>query len=223
MKKTLLAICMAGASCGAFAQETGSTTDMTSSDTLSTYGTYSAYGVYAPDYIQSYVVRDYPTSSNVMWRQRGDWWEAYYLDQTGMPQHVYYNTPGNTFMVALPVKQTFVDDQVTHDAINLFGPSVYDITMMKGSMGQDVYQVRLLDNGVLRTEYMNPDGTKTIDVYRVETSPMNSVDMNVAPVTTTDESMDTNTSGKSKIKIKNDDGTETKIKTKNGQTKVKDN
>jgi hypothetical protein len=214
-------------------------------DSLRSTGTYSAYGTYAPPYVQSYITRDYPMSSNVMWRQNGDWWQGYYMEN-GLPHNVYYNTSGQTFNVALPVRQSLVPDAVISQAVNMYGPMVYDITTVKGTNKQDIYQVRVIENGTVRSEWLNEDGTKTIDIYRVETSDMNSVDngagntmngnntsntmndTNNTTTTTTDATMgssntsDMNTNTKTKTKIKNSDGTQTKIKTKNGKTTVKD-
>jgi hypothetical protein len=262
MKKTFLALCLMGTSYAVLAQQdstqqntntntnTNTSTQMNSNsswmsnmnnsgnmnDSLRSTGTYSAYGTYAPPYVQGYITRDYPMSSNVMWRQNGDWWQAYYMDN-GQPRNVYYNTSGQTFNVALPVHQSLVPDAVTSQAINMYGPMLYDITTVKGTNKQDIYLVRVIENGTVRSEWLNEDGTKTIDIYRVETSDMNSVDngagntMNgtnntmTTTTTTTDATMDTNSSDmntKTKTKIKNSDGTETKIKTKNSKTKVKD-
>jgi hypothetical protein len=216
MKKTILALIMAGSSCAVFAQD---------DSTMSSVSTYNAYGTYAPTYVQSYIVRDYPMANNVMWRQNGDWWQAYYMEND-QPRYTYYNAAGQTFIVSLPVHQTMVPDEVVSKVNSMYGPGVYDITALKGSNSQQVYQVRILENGTLRSEWINEDGTKSIDIYRVETTDMNNVNSginnNMDASATTTEATDMNTNTKVKTKITHSDGTQTKIKTKNGKTTVKE-
>src|SRR5690348_4560752 len=109
MKKTLLLMLLAGSSCAVFAQNdslgrmNGNMNRATSTDTMnslnrtsdnSAWGdnnqlysnsNYNAYGLYtatAPDYVQGYVLRDYPMATNLHWQQNNDWWHAYYLNGT---------------------------------------------------------------------------------------------------------------------------------------------
>ena len=76
MKKTFLALLLAGSSCAVFAQTDSLKTDMadqTMNETLSTTFSYDAYGTYnaaLPTYMQTYVVRDYPMATDVRWQQR---------------------------------------------------------------------------------------------------------------------------------------------------------
>src|SRR5215207_4681043 len=172
MKKTFLALLMAGSSFIGFAQidsvkaQTDSvkttTTDQTTNDALTTNTSYNAYSMYTatlPTYMESYVLRDYPAATGVRWQQSGDWWHGYYMN-AGMPTHMYYNTAGQTFTVALPVRQSFVPDAVVTKAIDMYGPVLYDINHIKGTTGQDVYVVRILENGQMSSQYMAEDGSK---------------------------------------------------------------
>lgn len=243
MKKTFLALLLAGSTCAAFAQvdtmgrgSIGNTTNtgvfdtsMSSSvGTLSsndTYNAYSSYNAAAPEYVYSYVLRDYPGVTDVHWMQTPDWWHGYYLTN-GQPMHVYYNTTGQTFTASLPVKQNLIPDEVVSKANAMWGPSVYDITTVKGAQGQDVYLVRTIENGQLSSQWIGADGSKVIDIYRVDnadpmtngsmnaTSPQPAMSTDAATTTTTDASTTTDattsdmstttdsSTGSDKIKIK---------------------
>src|SRR3982751_6669576 len=104
MKKTFLAMLLAGCSCAVFAQDdslrTNATNNTTNSDynTMSTNTNYNAYGTFTatpPQSVQNYVTRDYPTATNMRWQQTSpDWWHGYYVENN-QPMHVYYSTSFN--------------------------------------------------------------------------------------------------------------------------------
>lgn len=213
------------------------------SSQLSSNGSYNAYNAYlatAPYYVQGYVLRDYPMATNLHWQQNNDWWHAYYLNGT-QPMHVYYNNAGQTFNVSLPVKQSFIPDDVSSRAIQNWGPEVYDIISLKGTQGQDIYQVRIIENGVVSSQYMDANGNKVIDIYREDPKdvpgimPVNNssqpvsgsssdADMNhMGTETATGSDMSTSDQdmGKLKIKTKTSDGKKTKTKIVNGKVKSK--
>jgi hypothetical protein len=225
MKKTFLAMLMAGCSCGVFAQEDSVKTTMMDNTltTTSEYNAFSSFTATPPDYVHSYVIRDYPAATNLHWRlDNNDWWHAYYLDNN-MPMHVYYNTGGNTYTVSLPVKQTWVPDAVVTKTVQLYGPVLYDINTIKGTNKEDIYAVRILENGVASTVYLDANGNRVMDVYRMETTTDNAA-MDTQPMQTEMKvETDMNNVDKMKVKTKNADGTETKTKTKNGKTKTKTN
>jgi hypothetical protein len=231
MKKTFLALLLAGSSCALFAQTDSLKTDMTdptTNETLSTtfsYDAYSTYNAALPTYMQTYVVRDYPMATDVRWQQNGDWWHGYYLNN-GAPSHVFYNERGQTFMAALPVRQTFVPDEIVSKAVSIWGPVMYDIHAIKGSEGQDVYHVRIIENGTLASQYMGADGSKVIDVYRMEIADAELESLNANPETqniTTDPAMNKDEGIKEmKIKTKTTDGKKTKTKIEGDKVKVKE-
>ena len=179
MKKTILAMLMAGSSCAVFAQvdsmNRGTTDQNLPGSTLNSNNSYNAYGTFnasAPDYVSSYVLRDYPMATDLHWQQSTDWWHGYYQNN-GQPMHVYYNTAGQTFTASLPVKQSLIPDAVVSRANSTWGPSLYDITAIKGNAGQQVYLVRTIENGQLSSQWIGEDGSKVLDVYRVDnTDPM---------------------------------------------------
>jgi hypothetical protein len=142
---------------------------MRSNDTLSTNRAYSAYGatsVNVPSYIQSNLQKDYPTASNITWQQNGEWYHGMY-GTNGRYTHVYYNTRGATYSVSLPVTQTYVPDDVVSKVGNMFGPMIYDITTLKGDSAHNViYQVRTVENGQVKAQWIGEDGSTIADPFR---------------------------------------------------------
>jgi hypothetical protein len=243
MKKIVLAALLVGSSYAVFAQTDTSVTNKTNTtnttmdngmnNTMMTTADYNAFSTYTatpPDYMHSYVLRDYPTAADLKWRQEGDWWHGYYLNN-GMPSHVYYTTGGNTFTVALPVRQSWVPDDVVSKAVTLYGPMLYDINTVKGTNSQDIYTIRILENGQMSTVWMDANGNKALDVYRMETTSDNAAmgtgttevqtSTTTEVNTSTDMNMNNSKDTKTKIKVKNADGTETKTKMKDGKVKTK--
>lgn len=234
MKKTILALLLLGSSYAVLAQE--DSIFMENRSTLTTdesYNAFSSFTAVPPVYVESYVVRDEPMATDVRWRQVGDWWHAYYVTD-GMPNHVYYNSAGETFTVALPVRQSLVPDAVVVKAVDIFGPTVYDINAVRGTQDEEIYLVRILENGELSSHWITADGANVIDVYRVETSdPMDNVNDNNRNDLLKDVDMnnveelkikrDVEDDGTEKIKIKTEtkDGKETKTKIKDGKKKTK--
>ncbi|MDQ6755758.1 MAG: hypothetical protein M3004_02375 [Bacteroidota bacterium] len=58
----------------------------------------------------------------------------------------------------LPVIGTNVSADVVANIKNKYGATVYDIKQIKSSSGQDIYLVRIMDNGGLRSDYVGADG-----------------------------------------------------------------
>lgn len=232
MKKIFLAMCMAGSGCVVFAQDETMNTTANTLNTNTSYNAYGSYNAIPPDYVNSYVLRDYPTATEIRWQQSPDWWHGYYVTN-GLPMHIYYNTAGLTYNVALPVRQSWIPDAVVTKSVEMFGPGLYDINTVKGSNKQDIYLVRTLENGQLASHYIDESGNKVIDIYRVETMDENAA-MSAGSVnsstTPTDESVTTGTTEteanapgtKIKIKTKTSDGKETKTKIKDGKVKTKE-
>ena len=225
MKRTILAMLLVGSSCAVFAQD--ETSDNSAITTSTEYNAYGAFTATAPDYVNSYVIRYFPTATDVRWRQAGEWWHGYYLE-AGMPMHVYYNNAGETFRVAIPVRQSLIPDNVVTTVVGLYGPMVYDVNTIKGTNGQDIYHVRLLEDGNLVHKYLNADGTEAIDVWRIDVADSDlhsGMNNNVI----SDDNADSNIKemkikrdgDELKIKTETKDGKETKTKIKDGKVKTK--
>jgi hypothetical protein len=92
---------------------------------------------------------------------------------------------------------------------------------------QDViYQVRVLDNGEMKSMWMDANGTAVTDYWRTADQNMNTTtDMNSNMSTDTNAAMDNgnmnNNATKVKTKTKMSDGSQIKTKTKNGKTRTK--
>lgn len=254
MKKTILALALVGCGAAAGAQDSLKTNESMRNanqnpvelgSQVST-GIYNAYGpaLNVPSSTQYYLLRDYPMATNTTWETSGEWYRANVINNNRNMQ-VYYAPNGNSYTVALPVIQSWVPEEVVTSALNMYGSNIYSVNKIKGASGQDLYQVTLLENGMSRMEYLNPDGTTVaaVDVFRTDDMQMNTAtgnwentsnnaamgsqstngttsDMNMSSDmnTGTDSSMGT----KTKTKVKNADGSETKVKTKDGKTKVKE-
>ena len=272
---------------------------------MSSNNQYNAYGtsVTIPYRAQVNLAKDYPTASNIMWTQAGDWYHGTYLSN-GRYSHIYYDDRGNTWTVSMPVTQTYVPDDIVAKVTQMFGPTVYDISTIRVSAPQEnaamqdntavqanatttttttgsttdqtatqttgnentsgtvqstngtmqnsttmtmtdyanlqnppkynVYHVRTLENGTVKSQWIKDDGSTIADPFRS--------DINTEVSTSTNAAMDTNTSGtqantatdntsvsgnasagetKVKIKTTTPDGKETKTKIKDGEVKTK--
>ena len=220
--------------------------------TMSSTGSYSAYGGTAvsnlPANVQMRFNQDFPTGANnqYSWNQYGDWFHTHYVNNGRLWQY-FYSTRGDGYALVLPVVHTYVPENIINSAIQKYGSSLYSIGMVKTNSGADAYQIGLIQGGQLNTQYLDESGVSVNDVWRVDSTGMDSTQTNAAMgsgTTSGNWSSDASSSqqssmstdmnsqsgdmnnqssnqGKTKMKIKHADGSETKIKTKDGQTKVK--
>ncbi len=95
------------------------------------------------------------------------WWHSTYKVDNNRITFVYYSEqPYNllkgrdvNYKVALPVINTYVPENVIEAAINHYGANLYSITTIKAVNNEMVYQVCLMENGIARTVWMNPQST----------------------------------------------------------------
>jgi hypothetical protein len=59
---------------------------------------------------------------------------------------------------SLPVFETYISANAVTNFKNKYGANLYDITKIKSTSGQDIYVVRVLDNGQVRTDYVDENG-----------------------------------------------------------------
>ena len=227
-------------------QQMNSSTNQTTTSpqyNATTTSNYNAYGI--PNYVQTNFQTQYFGVTNLTWTSpTADWYHGYYSDASGRYTHVYYSTDPyynskyypervTGYTVSLPVLQTYVPDAVITSATNMYKQNLYDITALKAKDSQEVYQVRVQDNGELKSMWMDASGTAVTDYWRID-QPMNSTtDLNSTNSTDTNAAMDSNSSmnnnatdmnssnSKTKTKTKMSDGTIQKTKTKNGKTSTK--
>jgi hypothetical protein len=134
------------------------------------YNAYGATSVNIPSRAQMNLQKDYPTANNITWTQSGDWYHGTYLNN-GRYSHIYYDDRGNTYSVSMPVTETYVPDDIMNRVTTMFGPMVYDVTTLKGdSSHHNIYQIRTLENGQVKTQWIGDDGSSIMDPFRAETS-----------------------------------------------------
>lgn len=225
---------------------TTSTSVAANNGNMSSTGSYSAYGTPVsslPANVQMRFNQDFPTGVNnsYSWNQYGDWFHTHYISNGRLWQY-HYSQRGDGYALVLPVVETYVPENIINNALQKYGSNLYSIAMVKTNHGVSTYQLGLLQNGQLSMQYLDENGASVADVWRTEDSTsMNAMQSNAAmdsngnmnnssmsnSSTTTTESMSTgsenNTNGsaadkgKSKLKIKNADGSIDKVKMKNGQ------
>lgn len=133
-----------------------------------TSGSYNVYGIPEPILIKFLAVHTDPVFAT--WETKNGWWYAAYKDEDVTSiTHVYYSMqpyylvpiPGRdvNFKVVLPVINTQVPDPVRRAAINGYGSKLYSITKLKTADNEETYQLAVLENGNLRTVWMNPNLT----------------------------------------------------------------
>jgi hypothetical protein len=190
---------------------------------------YSAYGI--PNYVQSNFQSQHPNVSNLAWTtSTADFYHGYYSDPTtGRYTHVYYSTDPyynsqyypervTGYTVSLPVLETWVPDQVVTTALNQYKQNLYDIAAMKGNNSTNMYVVRVIDNGELKSMYMDSTGGAVTDYIRTEEQTnMGNGTMNNG--TMNNGNMNNSTNKKTKATMS--DGSQIKTKTKNGKTSTK--
>jgi hypothetical protein len=220
------------------------------SASMNSTGSYNAYGTAVsalPANVQMRFSQDFPAGAgnSYAWNQYGDWFHTHYTKDGRLWQY-FYSQRGDGYALALPVVQTYVPENIINSALQKFGASLYSIGMVKTNSGNDAYQLGLLQNGQLTTQYFDENGATVPDVWRVEDSAslnstqanaamdnngtsngmstdanMQSTDAGTQPSETTDassnsQSMDANTQPATKTKSK------TKIKHADGsETKIK--
>ena len=64
----------------------------------------------------------------------------------------------STDPASLPVIETNVSADVVTNIKNKYGATVYDIGQMKSPSGQDIYVVRVMGSGQVRTDFVGADG-----------------------------------------------------------------
>ena len=169
MKKILLVMMIVAAGYSLSAQ------DLIIYKTQTTSSSNAAYVL--PDPIRVNYATSYPDAVVVTtWEPAGtSWWSATYKGDNRI-NHVYYSTQlwylerDVNFKVSLPVISTYVPEEVITSAINLYGNSLYSVAKMKSANDMEVYQVRLLENGVERSTWMDAQGVVvTDDVFKAKT------------------------------------------------------
>jgi hypothetical protein len=247
MKKVLIALLFVGSSSAVFAQAVTDSTLATPNDmnsnvqednsitTSVSTGSYPAYGtvvVDVPTTVRYSFHRDYPNITTAQWYMTPNGqYRVIYKDNMNQDMDVYYyGTSAQSYMVSLPVRQTLTSDDVVAKVKSMYGLTVYDIKQVKAANKENVYHIRLLDNGQVRDVWMSEQGSElaSADVFRspdvnndiiTEVNTTTSSDANAAMSDNSNINTNSNSSSDTKVKMKFSDGT--KVKSKDGEIKVK--
>lgn len=159
------------------------TNSMNSNNSMSSNNAYNAYGttsVNIPYSAQLNLQKDYPGASNITWTKTGDWYQGTYMTN-GRYSHIYYDDRGNTWTVSMPVTQTYVPDDIVAKATTMYGPAIYDVTMLKGdSTHANIYQIRTLENGQVKAQWIADDGSAVMDPFRSDINTETNTSSNAA-------------------------------------------
>ncbi len=147
---------------------TGVHNNMNANVSSNAYNAYGAKSVTIPYRAQLNLQKDYPmaANANIAWTQAGEWYHGTYMNN-GRYSHIYYDDRGNTWTVALPVTESYVPDDIVSKATTMFGPAIYDLTTLKGdSAHPSIYQIRTIDNGQVKAQWIGDDGSSIMDPFR---------------------------------------------------------
>jgi hypothetical protein len=177
MKRMIFAAALLmGSSATVMAQETGSSIpelagrdslyygdeDMVSQQSQSSYQAYGTLNV--PLTVQYNFSTANPEATNATWTRNGEFYGVRYLSN-GRLVNTYYNEAGQSFVVALPVMSTDIPESVINRVAADYTGNIYDVTRIRDWNDRFVYQVRLIENGQVRTERISEDGTLITDGY----------------------------------------------------------
>lgn len=163
--------------------------NMSTTNSVST-GSYSAYGSVATDVpttVRYSFQKEHPNVTGAQWYQTPNGQlRVMYKDANNQEMDMYYfGSSAQSYMISLPVRQSLTSDDILAKAKSMFGLGVYDITRVKAANMEDVYHVRLLDNGQVRSVWISEQGTEVAaaDVFRTAEVAENDIinEVNTAP------------------------------------------
>ncbi len=124
-------------------------------------------GTTVPSFIKADFEVNNPGITVIAWEPVQGYWRASYKVDNKF-NYDYYDANGVDYRASLPVIQNNVPEAVVTTAINIYGPVVYGITKIKAANNTEVYQLRLMENAVTRTVWMDAEGKEVMDVYKVK-------------------------------------------------------
>ncbi len=180
MKKIFFSAVMLAAACTLFAQDPtiekikvkeDKTKVKYSDDTKVVYQASDA----VPMTIRTHFTTINPDVTTITWEPMGEWWYGTYTNDNNRIVRVYYNTQpwylerNESFIVALPVLNTYVPEEVITSAINNYGNNLYSITALRSTDSENVYQVMVIKNGMSESVLMDEDGIVFTDIEKIRT------------------------------------------------------
>ena len=155
MKKIIFLMILIGGASTLFAQDNNSYS-------ATSTGNYKAYN--APNNVRMNFQSAYPNATDVTWQPMNEWWVASYTGNNRL-MRVFYGPNGTSYSLALPAIENKIPEDVITKAINQSGNSINDITMMKSANNSTVYMIRSMDNGSMKSTWINEDGSTASDVF----------------------------------------------------------
>jgi len=141
-----------------------------SSVSSSSYNAYGTVAVDVPSTVRYSFQKDYPTVTNAQWYQTPNGQlRVMYKDANNQDMDVYYyGSSAQSYMVSLPVMQSFTSEDIVAKAKSMFGLNVYDINRVKAANNEYVYHLRLLNNGQVKSVWLSEQGNEVAatDVFR---------------------------------------------------------
>ena len=141
-----------------------------SSVSSSSYNAYGTVAVDVPSTVRYSFQKDYPTVTNAQWYQTPNGQlRVMYKDANNQDMDVYYyGNSAQSYMVSLPIMQSFTSEDIVAKAKSMFGLNVYDINRVKAANEEYVYHLRLLNNGQMKSVWLSEQGTEvaSTDVFR---------------------------------------------------------
>ncbi len=143
---------------------------VTTSVSSSNYNAYGTVAVDVPTTVRYSFQKDYPTITNAQWYQTPNGQlRVMYKDANNQDVDVYYyGGSAQSYMVSMPVMQSFTSEDIVAKAKSMFGLNVYDINRVKAANNEYVYHLRLLDNGQVKSVWLSEQGNEVAatDVFR---------------------------------------------------------
>ena len=207
----------------------------TSAVSSSSYNAYGTVAVDVPSTVRYSFQKDYPSVTNAQWYQTPNGQlRVMYKDVNNQDMDVYYyGNSAQSYMVSMPVMQSFTSEDIVAKAKSMFGLNVYDINRVKAANNEYVYHLRLLNNGQVKSVWLSEQGTEVAatDVFRTadanddiiqETNTTTNSSGNTSTENTTSDAAATNTgannSNKEMNKTSNPENTNTNSSSTNSTT-----
>jgi hypothetical protein len=217
MKKLFVALFLMGSTTAVVAQDSTDLDLQTDKMSLESGGAYQARTTMnIPSHLRLNFTTANPDALDVTWYEMNDNYYRAVHNREGRLINTYYAPNGNSYLVALPVLQSWIPEEVVNTALSSFGSNIYSVNKVKVAGGRDAYQVTVIENGIMRNEWIGEDGMAITDVWRTGDDMENGILKN-----STEYAGKQGEDVKVKTKVEKADGTEIKTKTKNGKTKVK--
>ena len=144
MKKVILGLCFLSASAFMYAN-----------DAPSPYG----HPTTVPVAVKESFHKDYPNASITHWKYMNDKWEVSFRQPNGrVAMDACYAPEGRHIDSRIPMAQSAVPVKVVHKLNDKYHGTAYHFARIERPKKRELYQVRLKDQGMDKTVYMDKRG-----------------------------------------------------------------